>query len=78
MKKHRVRKAKCIDDTGKDHLFIEIERETWMEVKELPTHKAIENYNNKQKGLKGKPIHYETRAFDIGLIKNWKESDPIS
>lgn len=75
MKVHRVRTAKSTDGIDKPHLFVEFEENLWMEVKELPAHGSIEKYNSDDShhGL----MLYNTRAFKVGIIKEWKEMEPI-
>jgi len=75
MKKHRVRQAKSIDGQG-DHLFIEIIKDRWQEFDKLPSYKEIEQYNQTQSGNKF-DITFSSRSFDIGIIKNWIDLEPI-
>jgi hypothetical protein len=75
MKIHRIREAKSTDGIDKPHLFVEFEEDSWMEVKELPSHESIEGYNedSRQHGL----MMYDTRAFEVGIIKDWIEIESI-
>ena len=71
MEKHRVREAKSIDGNG-DHLFVEVKKDTWIEVDNLPSHETIEKYNQLQ-SKNELDLSFNSRAFSIGIIKDWKE-----
>ena len=89
MDSHRVRIVDCIDNSGKDHFFVELREDQFVEVAELPTHEAIETYvakedKQRQQFEAGKcksykmVIGFADRAFRIGIVKNWKEVEPIT
>jgi len=77
MKKHRVRKANCIDSSGKDHLFIEVEKDRWLECKKVVPHKVIHQYLKGEKRSNIMELGFATRAFDVGLIRDWREAGSI-
>jgi len=81
MKKHRVRKTQ----EEKPIYFIEIKKDSWIPVepfkREQGLHNAIhENFDIPEKIETGIsfPMTYHTRSFNIGLIKNWVECEPIN
>ena len=73
MRHHRVRSAENIDSNPAPHLFVEIREDSWLEVTELPTHEQIEEYTANDQIY----LTYHSRAFDIGIVKNWIELEPI-
>lgn len=81
MKLHRVRSAHPIDNKPDRHWFVEVERDRWLEIqpslhpKEL--HKSIHYTLKKEKRTNIFNIAFATRAFQIGVISNWREEKSI-
>lgn len=75
MEKHRVRKtnkkALC------SAIFVEIKKDTWLEINKIPTHNELHKFLDAQELAGYLPLTYATRAFDIGIIKNCPEVDII-
>jgi len=77
MKEHRVRKVPSPnpEENPTDIYFVEAEKDSWHEVAPFEVcddaHEAIHNLLDENK--KEIALTYATRAFDIGLIKNWEE-----
>ena len=73
MEKHRVRSYASIDDNPDPGYFVEIRADQWLEVAVLPSHEAIEEH------VSGGELYltYATRAFNIGIVKDWTELEPI-
>ena len=78
MKIHRTRKCSSIDDNPKDHLFVEMKKNKWLEVGKIPTHEAIHSELKKEEKAHQHSIMIAERYFRIGGIKNWIVSSPIS
>jgi 23S rRNA G2445 N2-methylase RlmL len=75
MKQHKIRVADCIDSTGKIHVFVQLDKNTWQETStsiDDITHSAIHEYIQKQKSDRPE-ITIADRCFHIGLIQNWKD-----
>jgi len=77
MRVHHVRTAKSIDDNPKRHLFVEFERDSWLELKEIPPHSAIHQFIKQERKNNVYNMRVDSRAFRIGIIKNWREEQPI-
>jgi len=74
MKQHRVRTAPSVDSNSKDHFFVEVELDEWVEVSSIPNkgHEAIHRYLDKEEKLDIKDMRLATRYFMF--IKGWKEA----
>jgi len=83
MKQHRARIAKCIDDTGRDHRFIEVEPDRWLEVAIVEQenlydlHRAIHHLLEQEQELGEFNLGHNTRAFAIGIIRDWQEAKAL-
>ena len=78
METHRIRSAKSTDKKTQPHVFLEIEKDTWLEVMPAFDHCSIHKLlaDEKRKGIHY--IRFASRAFHIGLINNWDEAGYIS
>lgn len=79
MEQHRVRTVKAFkkDPNQSPYIFVEVEPEHFQEFGQIPTHKELEQWIAKDKKSKSHPIGYAERSFRIGIIKDWKELEPI-
>ena len=80
MKSHRMRSAKSIDGTERPHLFVEVKSDSWLEVNAIPTHRQVHAIKlwRREKGRMMGLITYGTRAFNIGIVRDWMELSPVS
>ena len=78
MKTHRIREAKAMDGTGKPHTFIEVTKDSWLEIgKGMLTHENIHHSLDEEKKNNCYNIRLASRAFDIGIIKDWQEAGEV-
>jgi len=84
----RVRIAKSTDGDPRPHTFIEVEPDGWLEISLGPdelTTKNVASFVNqvreeekpKADGSQHGHVKFATRAFNIGLIRDWTEHDPV-
>ena len=78
MKLHRARKARPQDGGAKPHYFIELEPDSWIEVGDLSfQHKAIHRFLEKEQEEQVFHLRFASRAFHIGLVRDWEDLTPI-
>lgn len=85
MKRHRIRKAKSImvlfwgDELPGPHYFLEVRKDSWLPVKDPKkiTHETIKSFIKKEEKTQIFHILYDSRAFRIGLIRDWEEAGAI-
>jgi hypothetical protein len=78
MENHRIRIAKSLLKNNNDHIFIEMEKDSWLEVEKIPTHKAIHAFLKTAEIEKVFPVYLSSRLFSNDAIKNWNEIGTIS
>ena len=83
MKTHRVRSCNPIDGTINRHWFIEIEEDRWLPVASIEIngpniHRRIHGHLEHERVSNTISIGFATRAFNIGIIKDWQEEKPIT
>ena len=80
MKQHRVRDAKALpsDPDKRPYIFVETRPDSWHEFTAIPTHAALEAWVKENFTPTHGVIGYADRAFRIGIIKDWKELEPIT
>ena len=74
MNTHRVRSYASIGENPAEEYFVEIRPDQWLGVAVIPNHEAITEHVESGKLY----LTYDTRAFNIGIVKDWVELDPIS
>jgi len=79
MKTHRIRQAKSLYAKKRKHIFLEIEKNRWLEIESLArvncdTIMAFLN-NEKETGIKA--VGFTDQSFQIGTIKDWEEAGII-
>ena len=78
MKQHRVRQAKSTDDNPAPMTFVEFLPDRWVEVEDFPSHESIDYFATASKGALKSYVHFASRAFEIGIIKDWEDCGYIS
>ena len=78
----RVRSATPTDGTDRRHVFVEAVPDQWYEVGRMPVSSDRPALRRMAKGRKvGTTTHFliafATRAFNIGLIRDWREEASI-
>jgi len=76
MKIHRVRIADPVDGEKSSHIFVEVEKDRWLETEKIPSecsHSAVHKILLQEEESGEKHVGFNSRAFKIGMIKNWYE-----
>jgi|TARA_Y100000296_G_scaffold83072_1_gene113245 hypothetical protein len=58
-------------------IYVEMEQDSWLPVLEIPTHDMVHRYLENETKAGVYAMRYHTRAFAIGLIKEWSNEEPI-
>lgn len=76
---HRIRKAKKLYKKGKYHIFVEVEKNRWLEIESLNgiTHDSIQDYLNCEKETRIRVVGFTDQNFQWGTIKDWEHSGII-
>lgn len=76
MKAHRIRTAKSLYDQARDHVFLEIERNRWLEIESMDglNYDSIQAFLKCEKETGLRVVGFTDRNFQWGTIKNWRDS----
>jgi hypothetical protein len=76
---HRIRKAKKLYEKGKYHLFLEVEKNRWLEIESLDdvTYDSIQAFLNCEKETGIRAVGFTDQNFQWGTIKEWEHSGII-
>lgn len=80
MKKHRCRAVPSTDANPLPHTFVELEKDSWLEVdsKAAITHSMIHATLKNERKTRIHTIRYETRAFNLfASMREYTELQPI-
>jgi hypothetical protein len=79
MKAHRIRKAKSLYDPEKEHIFLEVEKNRWLEVETLNglDSGSIRAYLESEKKTGLRVVGFTDQNFQWGTIKDWADSGII-
>lgn len=79
MKVHRVRKAKSLYSKDKPHIFLEIEKNRWIEIESLDgvTYEAVRDFLKVEKETGIKVVGFTDISFQVGTIKDWDDTGII-
>lgn len=79
MKAHRIRKAKSLYDPAKDHIFLEVERNRWLEIESLGLldYNSIQAFLECEKKTGLRVVGFTDQNFQWGTIKEWRDSGII-
>ena len=76
---YRVRKAKKLYKKGEHHIFLEVEKNRWLEIETLDgiTYDSIQAFLNCEKETGIKVVGFTDQNFQWGTIKDWEHSGII-
>ena len=79
MKAHRIRTAKSLYDQARDHVFLEIERDRWLEIESMDglNYDSIRAFLKCEKETGLRVVGFTDRNFQWGTIKDWRDSGII-
>lgn len=76
---HRIRKARRLYDKTRYHIFIEVEKNRWLEIESLNgvTFDSIQSFLESEKETRLRVVGFTDQNFQWGTIKEWKHSGVI-
>jgi len=76
---HRIRKAKALYDKEKYHIFLELEKNRWLEIESLNgvTYDSIQTFLECEKETGIRIVGFTDQNFQWGTIKDWSHSGII-
>lgn len=76
---HRIRKAKSLYNKDNPHIFLEVEKNRWLEVESLAgvTYKSIQDFLKCERETGIKIVGFTDQNFQWGTIKDWFHSGII-
>jgi len=79
MKAHRIRKAKALYDKDRQHIFLEMEKNRWLEVESLAgvDYASIQKFLECEKESGIRTVGFTDTNFQWGTIKEWEHSGII-
>jgi hypothetical protein len=79
MNAHRIRKAKSIYDPERPHVFLEIEKNRWLEIESADglDSNSIRTFLECEKRTGLRVVGFTDQNFQWGTIKDWDDSGVI-
>ncbi len=79
MRAHRIRKAKNIYLKDNPHIFLEVEKNRWLEIESLHnvTYDSIQQFLKCEEETGLKFVGFTDQNFQWGTVKNWGHSGVI-
>lgn len=79
MEAHRIRKAKSLYDKDSCHIFLEVEKNRWLEIESLNgvNYKSIQAFLKCEKETGIRIVGFTDKNFQWGTIKDWDHSGII-
>lgn len=79
MKVHRIRKAKSLYHPARDHIFLEVEKNRWLEIESLDglDYDSIQVFLECEKKARLRVVGFTDQNFQWGTIKDWNDSGVI-
>ena len=79
MNAHRIRKARRLYDKTKHHIFLEVEKNRWLEIESLTgvTYDSIQTFLKSEKETGIRVVGFTDQNFQWGTIKEWEHSGII-
>jgi hypothetical protein len=76
---HRIRKAKALYDKERHHIFLEVEKNRWLEIESLDdvTYDSIQAFLECEKETGMRIVGFTDQNFQWGTIKDWSHSGII-
>jgi hypothetical protein len=70
---HRIRKAKALYDKARHHVFLEVEKNRWLEIESLNgvTYDSIQTFLECEKETGIRIVGFTDQNFQWGTIKDW-------
>ncbi len=72
----RIRKSKDLYNSTLEHIFLEVEKNRWIEIESLEgvNKESIEKFLKVEQETGIKVIGFTERSFQVGTIKDWDHS----
>jgi len=79
MEAHRIRKAKSLYVPVKDHIFLEVEKNRWLEIESLDrlNYDSIQAFLESEKKTGLRVVGFSDQNFQWGTIKDWSDAGVI-
>lgn len=79
MDAHRIRKARRLYDKSRYHIFLEVEKNRWLEIETLDgvTYDSIQSFLDSEKETGIRVVGFTDQNFQWGTIKEWEHSGII-
>jgi hypothetical protein len=76
---HRIRKAKRLYDKSHFHIFLEVEKNRWLEIETLDgvSYESIQSFLQCEKETGIRVVGFTDQNFQWGTIKEWEHSGII-
>jgi hypothetical protein len=76
---HRIRKARRLYDKTRYHIFLEVEKNRWLEVESLNevTYDSIQSFLECEKETGIRVVGFTDKNFQWGTIKEWEHSGVV-
>jgi hypothetical protein len=76
---HRIRKAKRLYDNSRYHIFLEVEKNRWLEIESLNgvSYESIREFLKSEKETGIRVVGFTDQNFQWGTIKEWEHSGMI-
>jgi len=76
---HRIRKAKRRYDKSRFHIFLEVEKNRWLEIESLDgvSYESIQSFLEKEKETGIRVVGFTDQNFQWGTIKEWEHAGII-
>jgi hypothetical protein len=76
---HRIRKAKRLYDKSRFHIFLEVEKNRWLEIESLSdvTYESIQKFLQTEKETGIRVVGFTDQNFQWGTKKEWEHSGVI-
>lgn len=79
MNAHRIRTAKALYPSAKDHIFLEVEKNRWLQIESLDglRYDSIRAFLDCEKETGLRVVGFSDQNFQWGTIKDWSDSGII-
>jgi hypothetical protein len=79
MNVHRVRKAKSMSDSAGEHIFLEVEKNRWLEIESLAglSYDSIQAFLEIERTTGLRVVGFSDQNFQWGTIKDWSDCGVI-
>jgi len=79
MNVHRVRRSRSLRENARDHIFLEVEKNRWLEIEGLDglNHDSIQAFLDCERRTGMRVVGFTDQNFQWGTIKDWIDSGII-